>query len=238
MKTNTARTQELHVLSGEIPRSNFYLSHSHRIYSQSLFNGVEKNGAEITFHPSTSSPLHFYSECNQEVLCNLTREQLITIETLISNGAIKPTFLFFKVEARILNEIVPSIIETAKSLRVHNSELIIDVHERLLLSSNRVTDAIHQLSENGVYSCLGGYEWEYEDIRRCHVTSGLYRYIRLANPPMYLNDANRFLDVCFEMVEKFGANIIVDKIQSRSQYELSKKHHIMLLKDIILSAPN
>lgn len=235
---STASIMELSSLSGDrTPESHFFLSHSYRVYSQSLFNEVEKIGSEISFHPNAQPPLQFYSECNQEVLSNLSRKQLLIIEELITSGILKSTCFFYKVEARVLFELVPSIIETAKNLRLHNSELIIDVHERLLLSSNRVTDAIHQLSENSVYSCLGGYEWEREDIRRHHITSGLYRYVRLANPPQYLNDTNRFLDICFEMVEKFGTNLIIDKIQSRAQYEFSKKTPCYGLKGFYLERP-
>lgn len=219
------------------PEAGFFLSYSYRVYSQSLFNEMQQIGHEIAFHPNAQPPLQFYSECNQDILSNLSRKQLLVIEELITSGTLKPTCFFYKVEARVLYELIPAIIDTAKKLRLHNSELIIDVHERLLLSSNRVTDSVHELSENGVYSCLGGYEWECEDIRRHHVTSGLYRYVRLANPPQYLNDTNRFLDICFEMVEKFGTRLIIDKIQSRSQYEFAKKTPYYALKGFYLERP-
>lgn len=217
--------------------AQIFLAKTCRIYSQPLFKSMQKVGVEISFHPNEQLPSQFYAECNQDVLLHLAHEQLHAICALIKNNCDLPTRVFYKVESRILYDLVPAIIDAAKNLKQYNSELIIDIHERLILSSNRVADAVVQLSDNGVFSCLGGYEWEHGDMRKPHIASGLYRYVRLANPPRYLNDANRFFDLCFELVDQLGISLIIDKVQSRSQYEYSSKTPCFALKGFYLERP-
>lgn len=218
--------------------ANLFLSNNCRIYSQPLFKEMAQVGVEIAFHPSEQAPLQFYAECNQEVLSHLTHTQLRTISRVIKAHSSRPARLFYKVESRVLFDLVPAIIEVARQLQEEKVELIIDVHERLLLSSNRVADAVIKLKENGVFSCLGGYEWEQEDTRSGQISAGLYQYVRLANPPRYLNDTARFFDICFKFAEELGISIIVDKVQSRSQYEYTRKAPCFAVKGFYLEKPN
>jgi hypothetical protein len=199
------------------------LSYSYRIFLQSYYDSaIQKVGCEIYFHPTKESPLQFYSECNENTLNLISCEQLKTILFIMENNLFYTPKVFYKVEPRVLIKLVPLIVDVAERLSGYNVELIVDIHERLLLSSNKVVDAVQQLKEANVDSCLGGYEWEVDNKRLAYVESRTYKYIRLANPPQHLRDANNFLDICFNMVEKFGASLIIDKVQSRAQFNLTK----------------
>jgi len=227
-------------LSNSVSSIPLSLSFDYRIYSQSFFYKNNGAGIELAFHPISQPAIQFYAECNQETLRSIICEQLCAIEQLLMYENERQTStlqLFYKVEPRILYEVVPEITETAKRLKKNNIELVIDIHEKLRLPSNKVNDAVHKLAEDDIRTCLGGYDWERIERSHGYMATDLYHYVRLATPPRYLNDADRFLDICFEMTERHGCRIIIDKVQSRSQYEISKKTPFFALKGYYLERP-
>ncbi|WP_421263000.1 hypothetical protein [Aeromonas sp. 602200] len=210
-----------------------------RIYTQPLFykTAVVKS-IELTFHPVSQSAAIFYAECGQRDLVSLTCEQLTLIENLSADAAQSSLQqVCCKIEPRVLADVAPNIIATSEKMKQHGVVLIVDVHERLSLACNQVNPAVHNLSEHGVAVCLGGYEWERADKRKGYLTSGLYRYVRFANPPRYLHEANQFLDSCFELVEKSSCGLIIDRVQSRTQFEMVKMAPYHALKGDYLGRP-
>lgn len=219
---------------------NTLTSLSFLVYCQRLFYKSTSAGCELAFHPVGQSAMQFYAECNQGDLQLLTCEQLTFIERFSRNGGhLAPlSQVFFKVEPRVLADVASAIISTAEIMNAHGVELIVDVHERLFLANNRVNETVHTLCEHGISLCLGGYDWGRTDKRKKYLSSGVYRYVRLANPPLFMNEVDLFLDVCFEMVEKYSCRLIVDKVQSRTQHELVKKTPYHALKGFYLGRPH
>lgn len=210
-----------------------------RIYSQPLFyKSEETNGIELEYRHVSQPTTRFYAECSQRDLIALTCGQLALIESLqvdFTSAGLQQVIL--KVQPRVLFDVVPAIIYTAEKMKSHGVELIVSVHERLLLANNRVDKSVCILHGSGISLCLGGYDWVRTDKRKKYLSSDMYRYICLANPPLFMNEADLFLDVCFEIARGDSCRLIVDKVQSRMQHELVKKTPYYALKGLYLGRP-
>lgn len=213
-----------------------------RLYIQEIYSkDPAKTMAELYFRPLTIDASKFYSSCNTESLKTITKIQLSLLEECcisFQKEHRRPSQLFFKIEPRVIAHVSKLLSTVINNLKLQRIDLVLDINVSPRDLRCKVwKKALLAIVEQGHYACLGGINWRDSHCEDLKISGCLFKYVRLGPPPQNIAEINHFIDTCFYVVEHHGVNLIVDKIQSKTDLELAcRTPYFGLLGEYISSA--
>lgn len=196
-----------------------------KMYIQEIFSVNPKiRMAAFFFRPMNMEVASFYNSCSIQMLQMITHVQMSLLneccQAYYKKGR-RPCQCFFKIEPRVICQVVEPLIEVMKDLKEYKIDLVLDVN---LLSEgyfdNDIKKSLLKISDSGFKICLGGYDWRNNDKGSFSIPSEIIDFIRLGPPPSNLAEVNHFVDTSFYIRENYNVKIVVDRVQSRGELDV------------------
>lgn len=197
-----------------------------KLYVQDIYcKDPKRRMASLYFRPQMIEAGSFYRACSDQLLESITYIQLSLLGDCClayHHAGRRPSQIFFKIEQRIISSIIGEVLSAMKLLKEQRIDLVIDINIPSLDSlSNSHQKALYEIVDKGYSICIGGYDWRNQTPQTISIMNELLHFMRIGPPPSNLAEVNHFKDTCFYIKEMLNVNIILDRIQSKSDLDVA-----------------
>ncbi len=186
-----------------------------------------KKNACLYFRPQYIEAKHFYHSCSIQILEVITKVQLhLLVDCCRAFHCVgrRPSAIFFKIEARIIPSVIYLLLSIFDELKSQRIEIILDINMPSLPQDtiyDEVYRNLYRIVDSGHMVCMGGYDWKNCLPTDLKIPYEVFKYFRLGPPPANVAEINHFMDTCFYVKEKYSLNLILDRIQSKTELDVA-----------------
>ncbi|WP_270827502.1 hypothetical protein [Aeromonas sp. Y318-1] len=213
-----------------------------KLYVQDIYcHDPMKRMASMYFRPQFIDAARFYKSCSDSLLESITYLQLSLLDDCCRayhHTGRRPSQLFYKIEQRVIPGVTRGVLDAMRVLKEHRIDLVVDINvPSFEMLSSLHQRALYEIVDNGYSICIGGYDWRNNSPQHIHIMSELLSFIRVGPPPSNLAEVNHFIDTCFYIKERLGSNIIIDRIQSKTDLDFACRTPYFALMGDYISPP-
>lgn len=189
----------------------------------------------ISFRPLQSVKLDHLHRGSHHVLRMNKLFQLAKLEQFLYQNQLvyQGHQVILVVFPSVLTGIEKELLVFARRLAAMHIELVVDVVQM----DSALLGTVSRLAEQGIIFSMGQVEWQQLTSSNTFPGGQWFQFARVAAPTPFAQEVELFLDLTFELRERFGLRIIVDRLQSRTQLQIAKRTpYFGLLGDYISRA--